>query len=415
MAKRNLTDRALKALKPAKSGKRYDIMDAVVPGLGVRVSDTGQRSFVLVTRFPGAKNPTRRAIGNYGAVSLEAARTKARQWLQSIQAGVDPGEQEARQRAAELRARQNSFAAVCEDFIRDKLSTERCGKQVEVTLRNEFISRWAALPVSKIAKDDVREVIKAAKERGSRYQARNLLTLARRLFQWAIDQDCYGLENSPCNGLKPKALAGEKKARQRILDDIELKAFWRAAGAMKYPYGPFHRMLALTGQRLSEVAEARWREFDLKKKLWTIPAERMKSDAAHVVPLSDDVIKLLETLPRFASGDYLFSSRFGIRPISGFSAAKRQLDAAMTAELGDAFGEFRAHDIRRSMRTHLSALPVPDLVRELCIAHTKPGLHRVYDQWAYLDEKRRAFDLWAARLRSIIGDGPPENVIQLAR
>ena len=54
------------------------------------------------------------------------------------------------------------------------------------------------------------------------------------------------------------------------------------------------------------------------------------------------------------------------------------------------------------MRTGLSALPVPDIVRELVIAHTKPGLHRVYDQHAYLDEKRRALDLWAARLRETV-------------
>jgi hypothetical protein len=54
------------------------------------------------------------------------------------------------------------------------------------------------------------------------------------------------------------------------------------------------------------------------------------------------------------------------------------------------------------MRTGLSALPVPDLVRELVIAHTKPGLHKVYDLHAYLDEKRQALDLWAARVMAIV-------------
>ena len=49
-------------------------------------------------------------------------------------------------------------------------------------------------------------------------------------------------------------------------------------------------------------------------------------------------------------------------------------------------------------------LPIPDLVRELVIAHAKPGLHKVYDQYAYLDEKRQALELWAARLRAIICD-----------
>src|SRR5260370_37885237 len=73
------------------------------------------------------------------------------------------------------------------------------------------------------------------------------------------------------------------------------------------------------------------------------------------------------------------------------------------------------HDVRRTGRTRLSALPVPgeDLVRELVIAHTKPGLHKVYDQHAYLDEKRQALELWAQRLRSIVEPAPANNVVRL--
>jgi len=74
---------------------------------------------------------------------------------------------------------------------------------------------------------------------------------------------------------------------------------------------------------------------------------------------------------------------------------------------------FVIHDIRRTMRTGLSTLPVPDLIRELVIAHTKPGLHKVYDQHAYLDEKRHALDLWAKRLRDVVTP-PPANVVELA-
>ena len=66
------------------------------------------------------------------------------------------------------------------------------------------------------------------------------------------------------------------------------------------------------------------------------------------------------------------------------------------------------------MRTGLSALPVPDLIRELVIAHTKPGLHKVYDQYAHVDEKHWALTLWAARLRGIV-DPPPksDNIVRI--
>jgi integrase len=263
------------------------------------------------------------------------------------------------------------------------------------------------------------------KDRGAPYQAHNLLACARRLFAWAIDQHCYGIENSPCDRLKPKAIIGPKAARCRVLTDDELRALWRAAELFVYPYGLLFRLLVLTGQRKSEVANARWPEFDFGRKLWMIPAERMKAQAPHVVPLSDDAIAILESLPRFDKGDHLFSTTFGVKPVNGFSKAKAALDHAMLAELRKAAGDvsvqvrinldpFVIHDIRRTMRTGLSALPVPDLVRELVIAHTKPSLHKVYDQFAYLDEKRHALDLWAARVRNIIEPSAP-NVVDLTK
>ena len=86
-------------------------------------------------------------------------------------------------------------------------------------------------------------------------------------------------------------------------------------------------------------------------------------------------------------------------------------DLLARARGGDA-DAFVLHDIRRTMRTGLSALPIPDNIRELTIAHARPGLHKVYDQFAYEAEKRRALELWAARLRSIV-EPPPDNVVPL--
>src|SRR5688572_13719635 len=100
MAKKRLTDRALKALRAAPAGTRYDVMDLDVPGLGIRVTDTGQKTFVFVARFPGSSNPTRRALGEYGALSLEKAREKARHWHGLIRQGIDPKAEEERRKVA---------------------------------------------------------------------------------------------------------------------------------------------------------------------------------------------------------------------------------------------------------------------------------------------------------------------------
>ena len=119
---------------------------------------------------------------------------------------------------------------------------------------------------------------------------------------------------------------------------------WQATQKLGYPYGPLFQLLALTGQRRSEVAEARWSECDLSGKLWTIPAERMKANAAHAVPLPRQAVEILEALPRFHHGDYLFSTTFGVKPVNGFSKAKRRVDELVLAE-ANRLDAWRIHDI----------------------------------------------------------------------
>ena len=113
LAKKPLTDRAIAALKPPPKGRRTLVWDAIVPGFAVRVTDKRQRSFVLVTRYPGSPNPTARAIGSVGAISLEDARAKAREWLRLISAGVDPAQEQAKAEAAQ----RDTLRAVCEEYL----------------------------------------------------------------------------------------------------------------------------------------------------------------------------------------------------------------------------------------------------------------------------------------------------------
>jgi integrase len=440
MAKRHLTDRALKALKPAPTGKRLELWDSIVPGLGIRVTDRGVKTFVLLARYPGspinpktgAANPTRRALGEYGALTLDKARDKARDWLKLIEAGTDPAEQAERQRLAEQRKRENSFAAVAEEFItyieRQGL---RSAKDMERDLRQTFIARWKKRPVTEINSHDIRGVIRAAVDRDSKYQAFSDFALIRRLFNWAIGTDEYGIEFNPCDRLDTKDLIGERHARDRVLNDDELRALWRATERFPYPYGPLYRLLALTALRLGEVCGAHWSEFDLDRREWIIPATRMKKVKGGAKPflvsLTDEMVKVLESLPRFTGGEFLFSTSYGKRPLrpSLFSDPKAQLDQLILDELRKLASErgeddpervtlvdFVNHDIRRTVRTRLSALKISEEVREAVLAHVRPGIKGVYDLYEYAEEKREALTLWAARLRSIV-EPPPANVISL--
>jgi integrase len=424
--KRVLTDKFIKALKAAPAGKRLEYWDAKTDGFGVRVTDKGAKSYVLFKRWPPTMVPARRLIGSADVITLADARNVAAEWARLIALGKDPKAEKEQARLEEQRRRQVTFAAVAEQWFVDAVRRQRRGKSVEREVRAEFFPLWATRPITSVTTLDVRTAIKD-KAKAAPAQARNLLGHLKLLFGWAIDQHCYGVTDNPAAVLKPDKLIGKKVVRKRVLDDHELRAFWRAAVRTPYPYGPLFRLLLLTGQRERVVADARWSEIDLAKRQWVIPAERMKTDEPFVLPLTDSIVEILETLPRFKKGDCLFSTAWGARGVNGFGWAKTLLDRrmrktlrAMARQRGDDPGNvelkrFVLHDLRRTMRTGLSALPIPDTVRELLIAHKQQGMRAVYDQYKYGAEKLHALELWEQRLRGIVEPPKPapSNLVPL--
>ncbi len=461
MPKRTLTERYLDSLrrKPALPGKRYDVMDAVVPGFGVRVSDKRRLTFVLVGRFPGKPHPTRRAIGEFGKIGLKEARRKAHQWLKWIGEGVDPAREEKAAYQTNLAKYENTLAAVAEDYIRLELigpdprhPRQRKAREVERVIRTIFMPLWSGRPITEIGRRDILALVEAVRDHGTvaaliaqgvranggkenkrirgaaPSQARNLLGHAKTLFSFAVERGTYGLDASPCDHLRTVRILGDKAARDRILSDAEVFAFWRAASWLSYPYGPLYRLLALTGLRLNEVADATWSEFDIENERWTIPAFRMKGKNTrarpHVVPLTADILALLASLPRFGQGNYLFSTTFGKTPVWVTNKVKRRLDGRMLRTLralsrlrgGDAAAvklePWQNHDLRRTLRSGLSALRIHSDVAEALLAHAKPGIRGVYDRYDLYGEKKDALERWGAQIR-ILSAPPRFNVIPI--
>ena len=230
----------------------------------------------------------------------------------------------------------------------------------------------------------------------------------------------------------PVAILGKKIKRKTILSDEYLRALWRAANACGYPAGHFVKLLLLTALRRTEAAAARWDEFTFagnSDDAWIIPAHRMKMDAPHVLPITSDIAALLKPkidenddgVPRFISGQYMFSTTAGRSHIKGFGGIKEKLDTLMLKELrafAKARGEdpanveltpWRLHDIRRTVRTHLSAIDIPegDTVRELILAHRRPDLHEIYDQHAYFQRRSSRWRLGHAGSRASSDSAPP--------
>lgn len=407
-ARKRITDATLRGLKPAPKGKRAEIFDTIVPHFGIRSTHRGVHSYICFTRFNGV--PTRRTIARVGSVSLAEARGTAKAWAQAATLGIDPAEEARKAQLAE--EGRVTFGAAMEKYISRHIAKTRKAKDVEREIRRELMPRFAKKALADVTRRDIAKMVGEIRDRGALFQAHHVLGHCRGFFNWAIAQEEFGIEVSPCDRLQPNKLIGKKRHRTRVLSDDELRAVWAATGKLGYPWGPLYRLLLLTGARKTEASDARWPEFDLDQKLWTVPETRFKSGSVHLVPLSADAATLLADLPWWKEGDFVFSTRGGKIPVRGFSKSKARLDALMAEELGREPEPFVVHDIRRSVRTQLSKLRVPTEIAELVIGHARPGLSAVYDRHEALDERREALDLWAARLRSIVTP-PPKNLVDI--
>ena len=400
-----LTDKLIGSdkLVPKKEGSRVEIRDTVTPGLRLRVSWSGHRSFVLCARYPGSPHPTRRRLGRYPILSLSMAREKALHWLRQIADGVDPHvairEERAAAAIAKVRDETGLFDKVLAAFIANPSFDKQARPVVVARLqRKEFLTRWTGRNIDEISKADCVTAIEEIAKR-SEASAHVAFSHLRRLLNWSISTGRL-TTLSPMHGIKVADLAGDKVVRDRVLSDDELRAIWQACDQIGYPFGPMIRCLFYTGGRLREVNDLSWGEINMADRLITIPAAHMKGKAAFEIPFGQDVYKLLDGLPQYAGGGCVFSMD-GKRPFRGFHKSKVKLE-----ELSDVT-KWRLHDARHTARSRWSTIAqVPDMVKELALAHAQPGLHRVYDQHKYRDEKRDLLARWEGMLAGIVD--PPE-------
>jgi integrase len=403
--KRTLSDRLLRSLARPQTTSQ-EVWDQQLRGFGCRASKQGVVSFFAMRRPRGSAKSVRIKVGDYPAMPLSEARQRARALLMELQDGGDPRARRVEEERIAAAAKASTFGAVAEAFITRHVATKRTARTIEQLIRRELIPRWDERPIASISRADVIALIDEIVDRGHPEAARQVLAYVRRLFGWAVPR--YDLQHAPTDHLSATDLVGAKKPRQRVLSDSEIALIWRATeGPEAAYYGAFTRLLMLLGVRRTELGRAVWLEFDDPDAgRWVIPAGRMKSDAPYVVPLPAPAIDILRTLahtlPR-AKG-YVIG---GASPIH-YSRAKRQLDARVKAlNGGKALPRWTWHDARRTFRTGLSRLQTPPHIAELCIAHTQKGLHKVYDLHKFDDEKRHAFEAWAAHVLRVVE--PPEG------
>ncbi|MDR6955523.1 integrase [Ancylobacter sp. 3268] len=354
------------------------------------MSTTGAKVWYLAVTV---KDRARRIkVGTYPVLSIADARDKTREMLRQIQLGTFEEESEVRL----------TLGDVVPQFI--ELYAKPRNRSWKPTER--VLTKFANLydkPITDIRRGDVVKVVDELIASGMGAGANRALAAIKKLFAWCLDRGT--IETNPIAALKAPA---KEVSRDRVLSDDEIVACWRAAEGESFPFEPFAKLIVLTGQRRGEVAGMRWSEVDLTQGVWTIPASRAKNATQHVVPLAPLAVLILQSLPRFAGSDFVFTTT-GRTPVSGFGRLKARLEKASGAD------DWRLHDIRRTVATRMAMMGVQPHIIEAVLNHKSgivSGVAAVYNRHAYTQEKRAALVKWAEHVEQIVS--PERKAADLA-
>jgi integrase len=427
-----------KRIESAPSGPiRTEIPDGLLVGLYLVVQPSGAKSFAV--RYRHAGQPRKLTLGAFPALSLEVARDLGGKALRAAAEGRDPATEKQAAKAdakkAEveaIRSQRDLYENVAREFIeRHAMKTNRRSTSREtarilglrpspdnpallVDIGGDVMSAWRGRRIQEITKRDIIALLDGVGDRGSPIMANRVLSAVRKLFNWCVSRDV--IQISPCTLVSPPA---PERSRDRVLDDDELRLVWNAAHAEGWPFGPLVKLLILTGQRVSEVGEMRWDEVNKDQKLWTLPAERVKNGLRHEVPLSDPALAIIGTLPHIkTTKGFVFTTRRDAA-VSGFSRTKDNLDATIAGGLPDGASppdHWTFHDLRRTVASGMARLGIQLQVIEKILNHRSGsfrGIVGVYQRHSYSDEKRKALEVWAAFVQSVVAGRSPVNVVRL--
>lgn len=421
---KQLSIRELDALK--HPGGKNSVTFAVggVAGLYLKINSSGGRSWILRYRI-GVKR-REMGLGAYPTVSLKQARSKAHEWRCFIEQGIDPMHERKRRVHAAERARKldRTFNDTVDEYVDagrlDDILSDKHRKQWVSELKRLANPVIGDIPVSDLGPEDMLRVLTqthtnyGTKKRGELWKvshpsAKKLKHKLGSVMTWATAKH-YRSGDNPVGPvldvLLPKHKHVEVPHPALQIGDV---ARWMAD--LRQGNATGHRaleFLALTACRSGEVRGARWDEVNLKSGIWTIPAERMKVNKPHRVPLSAAALALLKSLPK-RSGNPLvfFASRGG--ELSDMTLSKNMEDlhrrSVKQGSKGFVDGQTGKlavpHGLRATFKNWaVESTKYDNAMSEIALAHHVGNqVERAYRRTDMFEKRRSMMDDWAAFLR----------------
>ena len=390
--RKTLTDKMVAAL-PRKR-KRYTVTDPEQRGHYVRVPTEGPSVFVAVARSPYGKQVWA-TIGTADVLKIEDAREKAREAIRRIKEGKPAFEPPPVQ--------PDAFQSVAENWFKRHVLAKglRSRPSIERLLHKLVYPHWATRDFAGLRRSDVAALLDHVQDNHGARQADLVLAIVRSISNWYATRDDSYL--SPfVRGMRrvdPKAAR-----RNRILDDDELRAVWRAAGEAG-TYGAFVKLALLTAQRRGTLVHMKWD--DLEGDVWRIPQEPRAKGTGGELKLPPAAMQIVHAQPKLAGNPYVLAGRNG-NPFRGFANAVPALIEASGVR------GWIVHDCRRTARSLMARAGVISEHAERVMGHAVGGaVEQTYNVHPHFAEKAAALAKLTALIERIINPPAGDVVVPM--
>jgi len=384
-----------------------------IAGMHIQVSPDGQsRSWFLRVDMGGKRR--RIGLGAYPEVTLGTARERAREAKEMIRQGIDPIEQrKAAREALRASADRMTFAKAVELYLAAKLAefrNEKHRKQWRATLDTYAVPVIGSKPVADLTVQDLVATLEpiwnTKNETASRLRGRieNVLSWATVQGHREGDNPARWKGNLSEILAKPSKVA--KGENQPALSLGDVAAWFKELRERDGIATRALEFVAMTGARSGEVRGMAWGEVDLKEKVWTVPADRMKMGKEHTVPLTDAMVTLLKALPERKDSPFVFPAlRGGALSDMALSACMKRLHEAKHKRDGKGYVDRQSgrpavpHGLRSTFRDWAAESGQDHIQAELALAHNVgDGTARAYRRTDMLEKRRVMMAEWGAFL-----------------
>ncbi|QJE00678.1 tyrosine-type recombinase/integrase [Massilia forsythiae] len=383
-------------------------------GLTFTLSAAGTATWVLRYRF--ANRSRELTIGNYPDIGLGAARKLASEQRVAIDKGQDPAAQKRAERQ-QLKAAW-TVRRVITDFKEKVVDagqlSARTRKAKHWDLDNIILPKLGPFNVQDVTPPDVVDMLDRS---GRTWAMQNrFLTTAGQVFDHAIGRQLIRI--NPAAGIKMKALMGPRPpVRKRVmLKEGELRTLLSSVDEIGTENALALKILLATCVRTWELITARWEHVDFERGTWLIPAEKVKTRVAFLVPITPTVAAWLKELRHLAGdSEWVLPGRSSKR--AGSHVGRSTLGAAISRafERGQLdIRRFTPHDTRSTAKGHMRNLGVSREISEIALNHTLKGMEGIYDVREEIPERRQALELWAMFLATC-ERGEIWNVVPIGR